>query len=218
MGSAKSKGKQKEATDEEIGDFVRKADHEQLSAAIHSKSHDDGRMISKKETIKVIEIQITQMNELIGDLELQIRKDELAARRFVALKRNELAGLALKKKVYHVTMIQDLAKCVEKHDHLLKQINQNKLDSSVSKALLKASKTIRDVKDEIAADYIRLCRRPDFTLVEMNDHLVSLGRFGKDHQEKFIVSFVTSRNHRRQNYWRTQRLVDDGFGRGARRG
>eukprot|EP00923_Selenidium_pygospionis_P016194 GHVN01028369.1.p1 GENE.GHVN01028369.1~~GHVN01028369.1.p1 ORF type:complete len:224 (+),score=33.51 GHVN01028369.1:776-1447(+) len=135
----------------------------------------ESRLISKKEALTSVETQLTQMKQMIDDLQHQLRKDELAARRFVAIKNNDLATLTLRKRAYHQRLINNLDKRVQRHENLDQQIRQNKVDCSISKALSKASQAINDAKVELSLDYLRHCRRPDFSITEASAQLNALG-------------------------------------------
>eukprot|EP00923_Selenidium_pygospionis_P016199 GHVN01028374.1.p1 GENE.GHVN01028374.1~~GHVN01028374.1.p1 ORF type:complete len:144 (+),score=11.23 GHVN01028374.1:823-1254(+) len=87
----------------------------------------ESRLISKKEALTSVETQLTQMKQMIDDLQHQLRKDELAARRFVAIKNNDLATLTLRKRAYHQRLINNLDKRVQRHENLDQQIRQNKV-------------------------------------------------------------------------------------------
>eukprot|EP00923_Selenidium_pygospionis_P016202 GHVN01028377.1.p1 GENE.GHVN01028377.1~~GHVN01028377.1.p1 ORF type:complete len:128 (+),score=3.30 GHVN01028377.1:49-432(+) len=87
----------------------------------------EGRPISKKETLTSVETQLTQMKRIRDDLQHLLRKDELAARRFVAIKNNDLATLTLRKRAYHQRLINNLEKRVQRHEILDQQIRENKV-------------------------------------------------------------------------------------------
>lgn len=115
------------------------------------------------------------MKEMIDAVALQMRKDELAAHRFVALKKQELAAVALKKRVHHGRMLNDIENQLAKHEGLQKQIRDNKLEESISKAVMKASTLIHEVKAELDNDYIRQIRRPNFNIQALNAQFEQLG-------------------------------------------
>eukprot|EP01068_Selenidium_serpulae_P014856 Selendium_serpulae@DN6152_c0_g1_i2.p1 len=172
MGRSNSK---QEARPEDIEQFLRTANHEQLVEAIMSKTATGDKRISKVEANKVLAVQKTQLKEMIEALVLQMRKDELAAHRFVALKKQELACVALKKRVQHSKMLEEIECQSTKHEGLQKQIRENKLEESITKSIMRASTIIRDANEELSNDYIRQIRRPNFNIQTLNAQFEILG-------------------------------------------
>jgi len=146
-----------------------------LSAQIVSKDTSGSSKVSKKETLKVLHQQENEIRELIDKLNLQIRKDELAARRFLALEKPDYARLGLKKRKYHDHLKTKISERLFKTTDLLEQIENDRLRDSVKRNIDKTEELCEEIRRELEVDYIANARRPHVDLRSVHDELDSKG-------------------------------------------
>jgi len=132
-------------------------------------------VVSKKEATKVLNQQEVVVQDLIDKLNLQMRKDDLAARRFLALQKQDYARLGLKKMMYHDSLKNKLRERLLKTTDLQEQLKTEKLKDSLRKNIDKTEELCEIVAKELEADYIANARRPQFDLRSVNAELDGKG-------------------------------------------
>eukprot|EP00918_Siedleckia_nematoides_P002576 GHVU01005852.1.p1 GENE.GHVU01005852.1~~GHVU01005852.1.p1 ORF type:complete len:269 (+),score=61.58 GHVU01005852.1:122-928(+) len=134
-----------------------------------------GGTLTKKGALAALKARGDDLDAAEHKLKTQIHKDWFSARRFLKLKKRDLALVALKKHAHHEKIHERLVICKDGLAAATNQLHQGNVVDALSRKLAAVDDICEEIKLDLAEDYLANMRRPNFNLFELHTKLQKLG-------------------------------------------